>query len=274
MKKLAVLMLALSFAACQSEKKASDQGDTTALSNLEVNATNGLSFKYDSLKVFSKPNPAAKEKTTDTTYVRLVYPVFQDQKLNQWIEQKTIAAVADTDDKKVETYQQVADNFLKDYESLATTAGTSATWFLDAETKVLTDQPDYLGLEHSLVNYAGGAHPNSAMIYWNLNPKTLQEITLESLINEGSMPQLVTIAEKIFRKNEKLSPTASLKDSYFFENDKFNLNRNFTITKEGLKFLYNPYEIKAYAYGSTELIIPFSDLKTIARPNTLLSPTK
>ncbi|MBB2149004.1 DUF3298 and DUF4163 domain-containing protein [Pedobacter gandavensis] len=274
MKKLAILMLALSFAACQSEKKASDQEDSTGLSNLEMNSTSNLAFKYDSLKIFSKPNPAAKTKSTDTTYVRIVYPSFPNQKLNQLLEQKTIAAIQNPDDKKVETYQQVADAFIKDYENLRDTEGTVAAWFLDAETKVLTDQPDYIGLEYSLVNYAGGAHPNSNMIYWNLNPKTLQEITLESLINEGSMPQLVTIAEKIFRKNEKLSPTASLKDTYFFENDKFNLNRNFTITKEGLKFLYNPYEIKAYAYGSTELIIPFSDLKTIARPNTLLSPTK
>ncbi|WP_316839947.1 DUF3298 and DUF4163 domain-containing protein [Pedobacter gandavensis] len=274
MKKLAVLMLALSFAACQSEKKASDQGDSAGLSTQEMNATNGLTFKYDSLKVFSKPNPAAKTKTTDTAYVRIVYPVFSDQKLNQLVEQKTIAAISSTDAEKDQTYQQIADTFVEGYESIRDSEGTMGAWFLDAETKVLTDQPDYLGLEHSLVNYSGGAHANSALVYWNINPKTLQEITLESLINEGSMPQLVSIAEKIFRKNEKLSPTASLKDNYFFENDKFNLNRNFTITKEGLKFLYNPYEIKAYAYGSTELIIPFSDLKAIARPNTLTDRTK
>lgn len=271
MKKLAILLVALSFAACQSEKKASDQEDSTLV---EMSANDGLSFKYDSLKVFSKPNPAAKTKSTDTTYVRIVYPVFSNPKLNQLLEQKTVEAMINPDEKKEQTYQQVADAFVKNYENLRDTEGTAAAWFIDAETKVLTDQPDYLGLEHSLVNYAGGAHPNSAMVYWNINPKNLQEITLESLINEGSMPQLVAIGEKIFRKNEKLSPTASLKDNYFFENDKFDLNRNFTITKEGLKFLYNPYEIKAYAYGSTELIIPFSDLKTIARPNTLLSPTK
>ncbi|MNV58716.1 hypothetical protein D3C71_1511030 [compost metagenome] len=111
------------------------------------------------------------------------------------------------------------------------------------------------------------------MVYWNLDPKTLNEISLESLIKEGSLPELTAIGERIFRKNEKLSPTASLKDNYFFEKDTFSLNSNFTITKEGLKFLYNPYEIKAYAYGSTELIIPFSELKAIAKPNTLLSPT-
>ncbi|WP_316821279.1 DUF3298 and DUF4163 domain-containing protein [Pedobacter gandavensis] len=272
MKKLAILLLALSFAACQSEKKANEQGDTTGLANQEMNADKELTFKYDSLKVFSKPNP--KVKTTDTAYVRIVYPVFSDQKLNQLVQQKTIDAIVNPDEKKDQTYQQVAANFLKGYEEIRDTEGTMGAWFLDAETKVLTDQPDYLGLEHSLVNYSGGAHPNSAMIYWNINPQTLQEITLESLIKEGSIPQLTSIAEKIFRKNEKISPTASLKDSYFFENDKFSLNRNFTITKEGLKFLYNPYEIKAYAYGSTELTIPFSEIKDIARPNTLTARTK
>ncbi|WP_449436931.1 RsiV family protein [Pedobacter steynii] len=38
-------------------------------------------------------------------------------------------------------------------------------------------------------------------------------------------------------------------------------------------FLYNPYEIKAYVYGTTELVIPFSELKEIAKPNSLLSHT-
>ncbi|MNL65691.1 hypothetical protein D3C87_1900590 [compost metagenome] len=88
------------------------------------------------------------------------------------------------------------------------------------------------------------------------------------------MSKLTAVAEKIFRKNEKLSPTESLKDKYFFENDTFSLNQNFTITEKGLKFLYNPYEIKAYVYGTTELLIPFAELKDIAKPNSLLNPAK
>lgn len=266
MKKLGILLISLSVIACQNEKKTGVQADSTA--------SNSLTFKYDSLQVLSKHTQPGEKGNTDTAYAKIVYPVFSDQKLNQLVEQKAIVAAGQVDANKQKTYKELAGSFIAGFDSISEeTGGAQAAWFLDDQTKVLVNQPDYLCLEHSNVNYAGGAHPNSAMVYWNIDPKTLKEITLESLIKEGSLPELNTIAEKIFRKNEKLSPTASLKDTYFFEKDTFALNRNFTITKEGLKFLYNPYEIKAYAYGSTELLIPFSELKTVAKPNTLLSPT-
>jgi len=48
------------------------------------------------------------------------------------------------------------------------------------------------------------------------------------------------------------------------------LTRNFTITEQGLKFLYIPYEIKPFPAGTTELLIPFSDLKDLYLPNSIL----
>lgn len=270
MKKLGILLISLSVIACQSEKKTTDQTDSIASST----SGSSLTFKYDSLQVFSKLTKPAEKGNTDTAYAKIVYPLFSDQKLNQLIEQMAVKAAEQTDQTNNKTYKELATSFVEGFDEFnKENGGTQSAWFLDDQTKVLVSQPDYLCLEHSNVSYAGGAHPNSAMVYWNLDPKSLKEITLESLIKEGGLPELTAIAEKIFRKNEKLSPTASLKASYFFEKDTFSLNRNFTITKEGLKFLYNPYEIKAYAYGSTELLIPFSELKTVAKPNTLLSPT-
>ena len=272
MKRLGILLISLSVIACQSEKKTTDQTDSIAGST--VSSSSSLTFKYDSLQVFSKQTKPAEKGNTDTAYAKFVYPLFSDQKLNELVEKMALKAAEQTDQSTNKTYKELATSFVEGFDEFnKENGGTQSAWFLDDQTKVLVSQPDYLCLEHSNVSYAGGAHPNSAMVYWNLDPKTLKEITLESLIKEGSLPELNAIAEKIFRKNEKLSPTASLKDNYFFEKDTFALNRNFTITKEGLKFLYNPYEIKAYAYGNTELLIPFSELKAVAKPNTLLSPT-
>lgn len=271
MKRLGVLLISLSVIACQSEKKTTGQTDSTNAGT----TSSGLTYKYDSLQVFSKTTTALDKGKADTAYAKIVYPIFSNEQLNQLVEKKAIDAAGDVDSKKPKTYKEMAASFVEGFDSVngEPDMGQPGAWFLDDQTKVLVSQPDYLCLEHSNVSYAGGAHPNSAMIFWNFDPKTLKEITLESLIKEGGLPELNAIAEKIFRKNEKLSPSASLKDSYFFEKDTFSLNRNFTITKEGLKFLYNPYEIKAYAYGNTELLIPFSELKAVAKPNTLLSPT-
>ena len=91
------------------------------------------------------------------------------------------------------------------------------------------------------------------------------------MVEETKIIELTAIGESIFRKDENLSSTANLENEYFFENSKFYLPQNFYISDKGLVFLYNPYEIKPYVAGTTELIIPFSSLKNIVKPNTILS---
>ncbi|WP_324288612.1 RsiV family protein [Pedobacter sp. SL55] len=71
-----------------------------------------------------------------------------------------------------------------------------------------------------------------------------------------------------------MSATEPLEQKYFFTNGKFALPKSFYVSDKGLVFLYNPYEIKAYAEGVTELVIPFSELSGIAKPQTILTPTQ
>lgn len=266
MKKLGLFIIAIGFIACQSENKTNGTADTTNL----VTSGDSLSFKYDSVKVYSK-TPVVINKKNDTTKAVISFPLFSDEKVNQFVEGK-IKLTADSG-KNYKSINDYAADFVKGYDDFRTSEKDyPQTWILDIKAKVITQKPGYLSLLSSYMNYSGGAHPNSVFTYINYNPTTHQEILLDSLIQPGSMAKLTAVAEKIFRKNEKLSPTASLKDGYFFEKDTFKLNDNFTVTDQGLKFLYNPYEIKAYVYGTTELLIPFSELKEIAKPNSLLSP--
>jgi hypothetical protein len=267
MKRLYILLIAACFTACQSEKKSDNSTDSAAVTT----AADQLSFKYDSVKVYSKNPVSASDNVTDTSKAVISYPVFADQKINQFIEQKVMNSA--NEGEHYTSYKAFADAFIKNFDDFSKeNKAYGQTWFMNGKVEVAAQQQQYLSLLYTYVNYEGGAHPNSAFTYLNYNPVSHQEILLDSLIKPGTMPQLTAVAEKIFRKNEKLSVTASLKDAYFFENDKFSLNQNFSITKEGLKFLYNPYEIKAYAFGTTELLIPFTELKDIARPNSLLNP--
>lgn len=251
--------------ACQNEKKSVSSTDTT----LHTTVAN-LSFKYDSVKVYSK-HTVTNDNITDTTKAVIAYPVFADRKINQFLEQKMMSFA--NEGEHYNTYQDFTAAFIKNYDDFTKeNKDYSQTWFMNGKIEVVEQQAKYLSALVTYVNYEGGAHPNSNFTYLNYDPVNHVEVILDSLIVPDGMPKLTAIAETIFRKNEKLSPTASLKDNYFFENDKFSLNQNFTITKAGLKFLYNPYEIKAYAFGITELLIPFADLKDIARPNSLLNP--
>ncbi len=41
------------------------------------------------------------------------------------------------------------------------------------------------------------------------------------------------------------------------------MNDNFAVIAEGVLFYFNPYETASYAAGPTELLVPFSALKSL-----------
>jgi hypothetical protein len=46
-----------------------------------------------------------------------------------------------------------------------------------------------------------------------------------------------------------------------FEKDSFYLPENIGFTKEGVKLLYNQYEVASYADGTIELTLPYNEVK-------------
>lgn len=259
--------------ACQSEKKTAPAMDSTAMATELTNKSDSVAYTYDSVKVYGKNRVSKDSRVTDTAKAVITYPVFKDAKLNDLVLKKLTGSV---DAEKVYTsIDSYAKGFMGDFDQYQKESPEDIqSWFLTIDTRVIKQKANYIGFYTTYVNFSGGAHPNSSFTYQNYNPVTHKQITLDSLLLPGSYPKLTAIAEKIFRKNEKLRADQPLKDNYFFEKDTFKLNDNFTITDEGLLFLYNPYEIKAYAFGVTKLLIPFSELTAIAKPGSLISVNK
>ncbi|RZK81230.1 MAG: DUF3298/DUF4163 domain-containing protein [Pedobacter sp.] len=253
---------------CQSEKRGDKLVDSA--NKTVMNITDSLVYHYDSVKVYSKNPLSVNPQVTDTAKAVISYPVFADEALDKFALDKVLNTSGP--DVRYKSYDEYANAFMRSFDDFqAKNKDRIQTWFLNINTKVARQKGNYVSLLTTYVNFSGGAHPNSAFTYANYDFANHKEIQLDSLIKPGSLEILNSIGEKIFRKNEKIGAAESLKDKYFFENDRFQLNRNFTVTDKGLLFLYNPYEIKAYAFGTTELLIPFSDLREIARPNSLLS---
>ena len=259
---IASLFLVFSLAACQnsSEKKLVETADT-------------LTYTYDSVRVYSKHIPKNDYGRIDTSKAVISYPTFKNDTLNQFIKRRVFDSFAQ--EEPATSYEAIANSFIKGYDDFVLTdKETHQSWYLIIKINVLKQSPNYVALKYIHSDYVGGAHGNTMISFLNYDPKTNKEIKLDSLIQTGKMDTLVAIAESIFRKNEKLTPTESLEEKYFFEKGKFSLAMSFYVNEKGLVFLYNPYEIKAYAAGYTELIIPFSAIKDIAKPNTILTTLK
>lgn len=259
------LVLIAFFISCRNEKTADK---VTAPPKVDT-----LTFKYDSVKVYSKHIVKTGAKEFDTAKAIVTYPIFENEVLNKYVQRQVLNYFSE-EDKSVIAYQDIAKSFINGYDSfIGENHDSEQAWFLIIDMNVLHQKDSYIAIKYTHSDYSGGAHPNTNFSFINYDLKINKAITLDSLINNNKKNELTRIAENIFRKNEKLGPTESLEGKYFFSDGKFSLPENFYISKKGLVFFYNPYEIKAYAYGITELTIPFADLKDIAKPNTILTAT-
>jgi hypothetical protein len=278
MKKTTMIVIAaIGLMACKNNKKdvvAADSSSTQPMDTTAVLKMDTIFYKYDSVKVYSKTPVSPNKDITDTAKATVIFPVFKSETINS--EVKKIALVTDSpDDPIFKSYKELTTNFINGFERFKSEMKDNQhTWFKHIKITVLTQRDHYLGFSYDFMEYNGGAHGGYSKVFLNYNPVSKNVITLDTLLKPNAKFKLNAIAEEIFRKNEGLSATESLKGAYFFDKDVFALNNNFTITDKGLNFLYNPYEIKPYAAGITELFIPFENIKDLLKPNPVLPALK
>jgi hypothetical protein len=238
--------------------------------NKDTTSNDTLSYTYKN--IHERAADCGSKPDSACTVVQVKYPVFVGQKkLNDSVTRKLTSLFA-TDGKPDSSIELMSKNFLKAYADFKKTDPRTEMFYeLNSYAKVLLQDSSFAALELGGYTYQGGAHGGSATFFINWDTKANKDLVLDDIFNTGYQDKLKKIGESIFRKDEKLSDTASLANDYFFKDDKFALNDNFLITPLGLKFFYNQYEIKPYAAGTTTLVIPYSQIKSLLRPNTVVT---
>jgi hypothetical protein len=128
--------------------------------------------------------------------------------------------------------------------------------------------------------YTGGAHPNHNAFTITYDLKAARELKLADLFKPGSK-YLATIADYAIRDlKERQDPESG--ENYGLAQDIFEDGakptadnyRNWNITKKGLLITFPPYQVGAYAFGRQTVIVPYSQLKDIARPDSPLEKAR
>jgi hypothetical protein len=231
-----------------------------------------LAYTYKLLK--QRASDCGTKPDSGCTVPQIKYPVFtSDKQLNDTIIVRLIHLLMLSDPaKKADTsLEQLTQNFFKTYYADNYVRERNIFYSLNMKAIVVRQDSSVLTLQLDGYTYQGGAHGSAITSFINWNTKTKKNITLGDIMINGYPDKLTKIADTIFRKQEKLSSTASLSKDYFFKNGQFALNDNYSITPLGIRFLYNEYEIKPYAAGQTDLFIPYVKIKSLLRPNTVIT---
>ncbi len=275
--KINLMMLATTIlAGCAPNKTKQDKTLASAqIKNVvSANKTAAIVVKKDTL-AFTYKYLRADEKNcpnkNDCSYVELSYPVFKSaSRLNKTIAKSVLSFLNDENGsiRNVDKiFKGFSDDFFGDPDSTDSQRMAASTLGLQIDTMV---QDSSLAIIQLADEMSGGAHPNENVNYINWNTKADLQIRLDDILKSGYKTRLTEIAETIFRKDEHLGKSDAL-DGYFFKDGIFTLNDNFQITPSGLSYYYNNYEIKPYSEGPTVLLIPYTKIKSLLKPNTVLA---
>lgn len=111
-------------------------------------------------------------------------------------------------------------------------------------------------------NYLGGAHGMYTTAYHTYSLTTGYEYSAADLFGEERMEALtVLIRKKLYEKYEATNDDELFACGFFPEY--IAVTNNFKITREGVVFLYNPYEIACYAVGDIEVAVSREELDAL-----------
>lgn len=121
---------------------------------------------------------------------------------------------------------------------------------------------DIVAIEQSYYSFLGGAHGNYYSTFLNIDMLQNKSLQLSDVLNIDSA-SLQKILETSFRKDYHLPITKPLTgilfDPYLATTD------NFYISEKGLLFVYNPYEVAAYAVGQINVFVSYTQLNKYLR---------
>ena len=271
MKNWRYLLLAMSMAlsACQSDGSVIADNGTIANLNYEKVAFQRFGGTRCPDKADTTPDNAhcasvtmSYPKVTSTDNPQVA------ETINCFIQEQLIE-YSDENEKQPKSLDELATMFIHDFQADPDTTGT---WELERSVEVVYGTAQFITLLLSENGYTGGAHPFSGQRFFVLDTRTGKQLTLANLLNANYAEKLNPLGEKYFRAARELAPNANLTDEgFWFENNQFKLNTNFGVTAKGLAFIFNPYEVAPYALGSTELLIPYTDVRELIPDNSPLA---
>lgn len=238
-----------------------------------------------SFNVFSYYDSMAYTKfKKGNTMARINLAVLEpaDKSKNAWIVPLLIKEYLNTDPEKqtaglAKSVGSYAEQYMEDYKNEMDTLAAEGLFDNDevspsfnyeqqSTTNTLYNEKGYAVLNTHSYSYSGGAHgmSTSSMACFDMQQK--KKLRLSDIVSIDSLP-LQSIVEKYFRQQHGLAPGAKLTEMLF--EDQLPANDNFYFNSRGLGFVYQPYEVAAYAFGIINVWVPYQALRPWLQPEFL-----
>lgn len=191
---------------------------------------------------------------------RLIFT--QHERFSAFVEQSllSMAQIESNQAKNFETLKQLSDYFWA-------TARPRDEILLRATLKRAT--PTIIVVQLDSYIYSGGAHGNSTTQYLNWLPQSDIVVNLQTMIPSDNMPAFEAALKRQHARWLQTNDLAKADPKAYDKMWPFHFSENAALLEEGIAITYDPYEIGPYALGMPTLIVPYSELQGILRPELM-----
>lgn len=252
MKKIGALLVVLALFGCGNSKSVvvdfEPEDETWEYGDINTYAVNprvsGDTSRVEIYYTIARPNSELKTVTDSlaATYLDIYCCPDDSEQLNR------------------QTFEEYAVSFLQDYiDVIVRDSSSTFPWRLALSIDFCYINEHYVKAEFLREAYMGGAHGNADFTSCMIDVTSNLVVKLEDICSD--IPELEKRAEVYFRKAYGIAPGADLSaEGFWFQDNKFHLNRNFSFSGEEILFVFNQYEIAPYFMGVFEVEIPFSEI--------------
>ncbi len=221
-----------------------------------------LSFEELNIEQVSELNCNPEEENCTFIGIKVPWAMGKDTRsnlLNSHIEDHVIKLIDYQDNKDLNSLENLAKTFIKDYEASAKEFPEyNIPWEAFVEGKITYESENIISVEFELALFTGGAHGYTSVSYLNFDPESGRLISNKELFTE----EFKNFAEERFRKKNEIPENEPINSTgLFFEDDKFQLPQNIGFYENKVVLRYNAYEVASYSEGTIKLVFKMEEVK-------------
>ncbi|WP_221393271.1 DUF3298 and DUF4163 domain-containing protein [Dyadobacter sp. NIV53] len=183
------------------------------------------------------------------------------ERINSYADSASVASNPEARNSVKAAYEVFAKNYAAFKKEFPDAPGC---WEVEVKGDTIMVTPKVFLYQIDHYSFTGGAHPNSFKSLHIFDGKTGAEMEMKTFVSDTAA--LLKKVEAAFRKTEKLTSDKDLEEEgYFLSNHRFFLPANYSFTRNGILFYYNPYEIAPYVKGVIQFTIPYAELNGMVK---------
>lgn len=193
--------------------------------------------------------------------------------------------IGETPEKVVKEYTQ---NYINDYrrelepmyaqdeknKEDGASIGAWYSYYKSIESHVQLYEKDLLVYRIDYNEYTGGAHGNYMTTFLNMDLTLMRPLRLDDLFVGDYNEALTDLIWNQLMADNKVTTYEALEDLGYGSTGDITPTENFALSKEGITFYYNVYEITPYSMGIVKVLLPFSIMEHLLGSNPIIGNLK